>query len=513
MVTRRTVLKRGAALGLGGLLYGGVGWSRADESVRMILPSVTHDTIALKVLLDRPPSAAPQLAIDAQRVAGKATDGDGYAWQFIQNGLKGGTAHTLTLRDDTGRSLREPWQVRTLPPPDSSPSHFRVLFFTCAGGDEALSALAVSTRRALFDRALSFSPDLAVANGDHIYWDLRTALLYRRTPEARAKRAEQYHRIAWIDEDSAFDSATNRRSLMTVVGRQIASIYEDRFASVPMLFVADDHDYFENDNAGTWGCSFPPRPFTMNLQKRTADMAYPVALGRPDLTDRMASYTVEAVRVGRLLEINTFECRRGWSNGPNERFLFPEAERYLNGRAARSTAQQYIQVPSVPLGWTAGKLGEWYDGGPVGQAQTSLDKDKIYWKKGWFEQHQRLTAALSARKNRAAISISGDMHASAASSMTRSGNVDFSANPIHTILPGPIGTTVFPSTSRGLVPGHPGILEINDYAKMEERNGFTIADVYPDRVDVRQFRWRSPETVAAIAALEPAATFSIRRVN
>src|SRR3954469_24605646 len=187
MVTRRTVLKGAAALGLGGMFHGGVSWSRTDESVRMILPSVTHDTIALKVLLDRPPSGAPQLAIDGRRVAGKATDGDGYAWQFIQNGLKGGTKHTLVLRDDTGRPLREPWQVSTLPPPDSSPAHFRVLFFTCAGGDDELSALKISTRRAMFDRALSFSPDLAVANGDHIYWDLQTALLHRRTPEARAK--------------------------------------------------------------------------------------------------------------------------------------------------------------------------------------------------------------------------------------------------------------------------------------------------------------------------------------
>ena len=110
MVTRRTVLKGGAALGLGGMLHGGVSWSRTDESVRMILPSVTHDTIALKVLLDRPPAGAPQLAIDGRSVAGKATDGDGYAWQFVQNGLKGGTPHMLALRDDTGRALREPWQ-------------------------------------------------------------------------------------------------------------------------------------------------------------------------------------------------------------------------------------------------------------------------------------------------------------------------------------------------------------------------------------------------------------------
>src|SRR4051794_19990614 len=106
MVTRRTILRAGAALGLGGMLHGGVGSSRAEQAVRMTLPPATHDPIALKVLLDRPPSGPPQLGIDGRRVAGKPTDGDGYAWQFIQNGLKGGTKHTLVLRDDTGRPLR-----------------------------------------------------------------------------------------------------------------------------------------------------------------------------------------------------------------------------------------------------------------------------------------------------------------------------------------------------------------------------------------------------------------------
>ena len=86
--------------------------------------------------------------------------------------------------------------------------------------------------------------------------------------------------------------------------------------------------------------------------------------------------------------------------------------------------------------------------------------------------------------------------------MTRSGDLDFSANPIHTILPGCIGTTVFPSTSRGLVPGHPGVLEISDYAKMEERN-VTHCRSIRTGVDVRQFRWRPAAlAVTAIAALE-----------
>jgi hypothetical protein len=511
MFDRRHVLRGATALGLGGFFMGGVGWSRTTAPVRAIIPSAGADTLAVKVLLDTPPAHAPRLAIDGRAVAAEKLDADGYAWGFVQRGLKGATAHEVTLTDDSGRSLREPWQLKTLPGPDQSPERFRVLFFTCAGGDEAADFLPLPVRHALLDRALSFSPDLAVANGDHIYWDLDTALKYRRDPATRAKTAELYHSIAWIDQDTAFDSDTNRRSLNTIIGRQIAALYEDRFASVPLVFVTDDHDYFENDNGGTWGFTFPPRPFILGLQRRTASMVYPYALGRPKLKGgAWTSETVETVQIGTLAEIALFDCRRGWDTKTGYGVLFPEVEAFLTGRLRTSAASHYIHVPSNPFGWTAGKIGEWYGDTPPPEVTSS---DKGFWPSGWFDQHQRLVRALSAQKGRAAITISGDMHASGAKRITASGDLDLSANPVEAILSGPIGTGSkgWPSQGRGMFPRLPEKLVGTDVAATEERNGFTLFDVTPERIEVRQFRWRPPEPIEAIASLAPYSTFTIER--
>ncbi|MBO0749989.1 MAG: hypothetical protein J2O44_06125, partial [Porphyrobacter sp.] len=404
-----------------------------------------------------------------------------------------------------------PWPLKTLPGPDERPERFRILFFTCAGGDEAADFLVLAARRALLDRALSFAPDLAVANGDHIYWDLNTALKWRGDAASHARTAELYHRIAWIDQDTAFDSATNRRSLNTIVGRQIAALYEDRFASVPLVFIADDHDYFENDNGGAWGYSFPPRPFTLGLQRRTASMIYPYAFGRPKLKGgAYTSETVETVRIGNLAELALFDCRRGWDTKTGYGVLFPEVEQFLIERLKSSTADHYIHVPSNPFGWTAGKIGEWYDDKPPPQVTTS---DKDYWPSGWFGQHQRLIAALSGQKGRPAITISGDMHASGAKRITASGDLDLSANPVEAILCGPVGTGSkgWPSQGRGMFPSLPHRLTGTDVAATEERNGFTLFDVTPERIEVRQFRWRPPEPLEAIASLQPYASFAIER--
>src|SRR5262245_41119946 len=63
--------------------------------------------------------------------------------------------------------LCEPWQIATFPAPDERPEQFRVLFFSCAGGHEAMKFLPPAVRNRLFRRALSFEPQAAVANGDH----------------------------------------------------------------------------------------------------------------------------------------------------------------------------------------------------------------------------------------------------------------------------------------------------------------------------------------------------------
>jgi hypothetical protein len=509
MLQRRSILRGAGALSLGGMLGSGIAWSRPTAPLLMLLPSASHDALAIKLLLDAPPSAPPVLTIAGRPVPAARMDPDGYSWAFIQRGLDAGSTFELRLMDASGRALRDPWPLRTLPPPDSLPERFRILFFTCAGGGAGF--LPIAFRRALLDRALSFAPDLAVANGDHVYWDLATVLKYRGTAKRRAEIANIYRKTAWIDEDLPFDSEPNRRALNTIVGQQIGALYEDRFASVPTIFVADDHDYFENDDAGSWGYAFPPRPFTYNLQRRAADMVYPVALGRPLLGGDEISGAVESIRVGKLLELNLFDCRRSVSFGKDAGTLSPAVENYLVRRLRLSDSMQLIHVPSNPMGWSAGKLGEWYGDPP--SAKSYFDNDKGYWQQGWFDQHQRLVMALSAQPNRAAVSISGDIHASAGSVISRSGDLDLAANPIHTILPGPLGTADFgfPSSARGIAAFHPSALAVKDIAPMEERNGFTLVDVLADRMEVRQFRWRPPEPVQAISTLQPAHSYTIRR--
>ena len=64
--------------------------------------------------------------------------------------------------------------------PAATPERERILFFTCAGGPggtyegigQREEFLPTSIRNRLLRRALSFQPDAAVANGDHIYSDL-----------------------------------------------------------------------------------------------------------------------------------------------------------------------------------------------------------------------------------------------------------------------------------------------------------------------------------------------------
>jgi hypothetical protein len=62
-----------------------------------------------------------------------------------------------------------------------------------------------------------------------------------------------------------------------------------------------------------------------------------------------------------------------------------------------------------------------------------------------------------------------------------------------------------------MFPSTPGKLIGTDTAETLEKNGFTLFDVTPDHVEVRQFSWRPPEPIEAIAALQPYATFRIER--
>jgi hypothetical protein len=100
--------------------------------------------------------------------------------------------------------------------------------------------------------------------------------------------------------------------------------------------------------------------------------------------------------------------------------------------------------------------------------------------------------------------ISGDMHATAEGHITRSGGLDFRANPVVAILPGTLGTGEnWPSNSRGMRPVPPQHLEIDEKQPCIEEDGFMIADFLPDKVVAKFFRWQRSRPDSTIDELQP----------
>ncbi|MDZ7783592.1 MAG: hypothetical protein U5K56_11900 [Halioglobus sp.] len=69
--------------------------------------------------------------------------------------------------------------MRTFPAPDASPQRLRVVSYTCSGGISTPippwifeSFRSPEYRARLFDLALDMKPDLVIANGDHVYYDI-----------------------------------------------------------------------------------------------------------------------------------------------------------------------------------------------------------------------------------------------------------------------------------------------------------------------------------------------------
>jgi len=90
--------------------------------------------------------------------------------------------------------------------------------------------------------------------------------------------------------------------------------------------------------------------------------------------------------------------------------------------------------------------------------------------------------------------------------MLRSGSLDFKDNPINTVLTGPIGTREggWPSGRRGTGAMPPAHLDMDEQVKPIEQHGFTIADLHPDKIVLRMFKWdRKTQTVEDIDKLEP----------
>jgi hypothetical protein len=493
-------------------------------SVRHLLPTVSDSRMLIKASFDSPLAEPPTLLVDGLSVRGRMGDTRGEHWHFYATGLDPARSYRLSLVGAAGRALCEPWELATFPHPDARPERFRLLIYTCAGGHEIHKFLPTAHRNRLLRRALGFRPDAVVANGDHVYWDLLApvnARLLGASPEA-VKLAGTFDRSAVVL------GTDNETVLKKAAGPQIVPVYGTDFRSVPVFFLQDDHDYFDNDEATDEAVTFPPTHFMLQLARATQNLYYPEFL--PDMTrplglpgssagDRVwgVSESFGTVRFGRLVEILLYDVRRTQTlAGPSAVYLDLEVEKWLRARTAATEVLHLVQVPSNPPGWTAGKWGEWYPDvlGPDGKLTATVPKP--YWQSGWLKQHDRLMQAMSAMRHRTPLIISGDLHAIAIGRMLRSGALDLKDHPINVALSGPIGSRTnpmgWPSGRRGTGARPPAHLDMDEAIKPIEQHGFVLADFTPEKIALRFFKWDwKTQAVEAMDTLEPFHTTELGR--
>ncbi|MEQ8315541.1 MAG: hypothetical protein RL839_12465 [Gammaproteobacteria bacterium] len=530
---RRQFLKRSAGA-MGGAWLSAWPWQQlmAQQSlanasdgwdaglVRHLLPAVNDSHFLIKASFTRALNDAPRLRVqngaDERYVEGYRNDSLGQFWQFYASELRPETEYTLSLHDRGGDALCDSWPLSTFPDPQQSPERLRVLFYTCAGGPEGQyfgigdrrGNLPIAIRRRLLRRGLAFAPQAAVANGDHIYWDLHTW------------QGENAGELSPAGQQSDFDFAarvmggSNEQAMKLAAGPQIVPLYGTDFRSTPMYFLQDDHDHWENDSPLT----YPVPWFQLQLARTTQQLYYPEFLADPTRSPGLPyshlsargdlSESFGTLRYGDLLEVLLYDVRRTLSVGElNASFLDRNVENWLAQRTASSDTRHLVHVPSNPPGWTAGKWGEWYPDvlhPETGQLTTQIPKP--HWQRGWLSQHDRIMQEVANMRHRNPLFIAGDLHATGVGTMYGSGNLDFSDNPITNILCGPVSTSIrgFPSVVRGVPSAPSQYLDFEEQVPAIEEHGFTLVDFERDRIVAQLFKWDvNSQPVEAIDTLQP----------
>ena len=493
MFSRRELIKRLSSVPVLGSILG-AGASDFDDSFSHILCTSSHDTIAV-TLSTTEAHIALDLLVSGIRCPGEKMDSRGYHWRFSLSGLESDKEHSLAVHSGVGR-LGDPWPLRTFPAPDAQPQNFKLLSFTCAGGGDGFGFAGreffkpLAFRHALFSDALKQRPDAALAIGDHIYWDLRghgVPQIGRKKPWLKWLIG---HYLTWkfgeFDREQPVFGNDNEEILKAIGHEQIAKLYGTRFRSVPMFFIGDDHDYFENDDAEKDLVTFPPDAFSKSAARAMADLFYPPLIQAPAPQEsRMAG----RLRYGRLFDGVLLDCAGGLSLGDDARLVPSGLESWAIEVVKTTDAQYTALVPSHPFGYTAGKWREWYPDvvAEAGQevamneimgtisGQLGVSAEKYLWQSGWWEQHQRFIQALQDHAGYRLI-ISGDIHALGAVEVTASGDKDLSDRPLLSVLSGPVSTSdaTWPSAARGIGASTPVWMNVRELAPAREVNGFTI---------------------------------------
>jgi len=514
-----------------------VGWGAAPPAqvtwdagqVAHLIPTASHDRLLIKASFKQPLATAPRLMVNGKATVAIPTDPQGRFWIFDATGLQPATSHELRIWDAGGQALCDAWPLKTHPAPTAVPKRLRILAFGCAGGydgpalDGKAFFLDMKVRRRLLARGMGFKPDVVIANGDHIYWDLQTSL---NKPHAKFVREELWTKFGpELDLTVPMLHPKNLATFTGICDYQIGGLYGTTLRSTPAYFVSDDHDMFENDEFDSSVATMPPDSYGVSGAEQTQRLYYPEFL--PDANrpvwlpggDKAGSpwgtnLSFGTFRYGKLLESVFYDCRRYADyKGDRARILPQWVEEWLIARTRAEDTTHFLHAPSLPFGFSSGKLGSWYP--DVLDEETGRlvsSKEKPGWQRGWFAQHQRLIEAMAAQKKRASVIVQGDFHVSAVSRITRSGELSL-PRPVEVLSAGTLGAgdLGFPSSYRNTetMPSH--LIGMTQALKPAEKNGFSIIDVTPERLTFTVFTWRPPQPVEAIDTMKPALVHKVSR--
>ncbi|TFF85583.1 MAG: hypothetical protein EU551_03725 [Promethearchaeota archaeon] len=499
-----------------------------NGSVVHILPAVSDDRMLIKTSFTTS-LTNPQLNVSGlYLIPGNMTDTQGYFWSFDVRNLTANTTYQLRLLASSGLPLCDPWPLKTFPDPYSNPENLKVVAFTGSGGHDACRTwygsgnMPLSYRQKILNRALSFGPDVLVGSGDQIYYDVRYGVSAKLMGDSR--RAITYS--GQFDYTKPILGTENENVLKNAVGPQIAYLYGTACRSIPTYFILDDHDYFANDDAFeedsiniqlllAWinpyieACvTFPPDPFMLEAGRVAQNLYIPEFLpddNRPlDLPSTNASDRAENVsecfgtlRYGNLVEGLMYDVRRYITlTGENGTFIPLEAEKWLKDRASDENSTYLIHFSPISYGWTAAKWLSWYPDVRVeinGVPALSTNISKYMWQSGWFDQHNRILNSCALMENTTPLFVCGDMHTQAAGMIVKSGELDFSSDPIASLLTGSLGVDGggFPSGGiRAIEAMPPTDLEVIENLSSYEKAGFVLMDITPENISAKFYGWR-----------------------
>jgi len=281
---------------------------------------------------------------------------------------------------------------------------------------------------------------------------------------------------------------------------------------------------FEIDEFYPYLATLPPGEFGQIGEDVTQLRSYPEILPTPGQPAYLWGSTAPGrapdlnqffggLRYGRLLETLMYDCRRFADyKGIHARVVPRWTEDWLKSRTLNEDTHQLLHSPSLPFGYSSGKLGDWYPDSIGLDGKLALDRPKEAWQSGWHAQCQRITEMLSAQKKRRAVIIQGDYYASAVGSMNRSSQLNLKGNPVEVILVGTLGSgdIAFPSSFRKVENSPSLTVEMDQKLPISEKNGFTIIDVTPEKMTFRLFAWRPPQTVDQIDTMDPVITYEVK---